>query len=103
MRVSGRARIAVMYDDQPMCDLLVLVGPDLHDDVARCAAAAGYRVLSDAERSLHRGSQRAFCRPQPSSDRRCASPGGRGSPSCTTTSRCVISSSSSARTCMTTS
>ncbi|WP_210756427.1 septum site-determining protein Ssd [Gordonia paraffinivorans] len=35
-----------MYDDQPMCDLLVLVGPDLHDDVARCAAAAGYRVLS---------------------------------------------------------
>ncbi len=27
-------------------ELLVLVDPDLHDDVARCAAAAGYHVLS---------------------------------------------------------
>ncbi|MEO9329650.1 septum site-determining protein Ssd [Gordonia aurantiaca] len=35
-----------MHDDQPVPDLLVLVGPDLHDDVARCAAAAGYRVRS---------------------------------------------------------
>ncbi|WP_439032973.1 septum site-determining protein Ssd [Gordonia terrae] len=26
-------------------DLLVLVDPDLHDDVARCAAAAGYRMV----------------------------------------------------------
>lgn len=27
-------------------ELLTLVGPDLHGDVARCAAAAGYRILT---------------------------------------------------------
>ena len=26
-------------------ELLTLVGADLHDEVARCAAAAGYRIL----------------------------------------------------------
>ncbi|AZG47443.1 septum site-determining protein Ssd [Gordonia insulae] len=35
-------------------ELLALVGADLHDDVARCAAAAGYRILTAHPASCRR-------------------------------------------------